>query len=91
MIYFSLAIQNPFSNRFNIIKSYNGSAILKHKHWEFNIYKTSDIIGIDFDITHQCDHAGFSIQLSLFGYSAEYQFYDSRHWDRERKSWSVVD
>ena len=91
MIYFSLGIQNPFSNRFEIIKSYNGSAILNNKHWEFNIYKTSDIVGINFDITHRRDHAGFSIQLNLLGYSIAYVFYDIRHWDTHRNAWSEVD
>lgn len=90
MIYFNFNIKNPYSNRFSIVKSYNGTAILKYKHWEFNIYKTPDIIGFNIDITHRRDHAGILIQLSLFGYEIEYQVYDIRHWD-VKKNWWVVD
>lgn len=87
MIYFNFNIRNPFTRRFDIVKSYNGSSILKYKHWEFNIYKTSDIIGINLEITHRCDHAGISLQISLLGYNIEYHLYDIRHWD----SRAVVD
>lgn len=37
------------------------------------------------------DHAGPSLELTLFGFYADFLIYDVRHWDYETNMWSEVD
>lgn len=90
MINLSFNIRSPFSNRFECIANPNGP-ISKHKHWELQFDRTSDIIGFDFRITHRQDHAGLFVSFALFGYDVMFHIYDTRHWDHTTNTWAVYD
>ena len=87
MISVRVQITNPWSDRFENIRVWSGSAVFNHKNWELQIYKSSDIINVSFDLTTRKDHAGVCIGFGFLGYTAEFNFYDTRHWDYKRNRW----
>lgn len=91
MFNLSLNLRNPNSNRFEIIKSWNGRTPFKHKFWECQFDKTSDILGFEIRYTVKQDHAGLYVSLALFGYDAIFNFYDNRHWNKETQDWEHYD
>lgn len=86
MIGFSFSISNPFSKRFETVRHLHGQA-WKNKFWEFNIYKTSDIIGFNFRLNFRQDHAGLSLGVDILGRSICFDLYDNRHWDADSDFW----
>ena len=86
MFNFDLRIANPFSNRFEILRSSNGR-ICDHKAWESNFYRTNTIFNLSIDITPRRDHAGMNMFFGAFGFEYEFSFYDTRHWDTNTNSW----
>jgi hypothetical protein len=80
MINFNLSIANPWSNRWNTIFFKNG-LLPKHKAWEFNGYRTHQVVDIDFRLSFTGDHPGVFVTLGLLGYSLELSIYDTRHGD----------
>ena len=86
MINLQFQIVNPFGSRFLNLLSTHGS-IGKNKAWEANVYRTNSIIVFDFSLTFRSDHAGLRVQGGILGFEGELHFYDTRHWDRENKSW----
>lgn len=90
MINFNFNLANPFVDRWDVVVSKHGK-LFKHKAWEFNTYKSSCIVDVDFRFTTRGDHAGVRLMLGLFGYEAEFNFYDTRHWDYETNTWVTYD
>jgi hypothetical protein len=90
MITLSLSLSNPFSNRYSVVYDKTGKTWNPHKFWDLSICKRSSIIGFTFDFTMRQDHAGFSLEIELFGWSIEYGFYDNRHWDYENGCWEGI-
>lgn len=90
MIFLSLSLSNPFSNRYSVVYHKTGKTWNPHKFWDLSICKRSSIIGFTFDFTTREDHAGFSLEIELFGWSIEYRFYDNRHWDYENGCWEGI-
>jgi hypothetical protein len=90
MIFLSLSLSNPFSNRYSVVYEKTGKTWNPHKFWDLSICKKSSIIGFAFDFTMRQDHAGFSLEIELFGWSIEYSFYDNRHWDYENGCWEGI-
>jgi len=86
MINLNFSIDNPFSERFNIVAASSG-VITKHKAWEANIYCTANIVKLTLTYSIKQDHAGLVIEFGLFGYEFEFRIYDTRHWDYENKCW----
>ena len=86
MIYIKFNIRNPWSNRWSSGQSYTGR-ITEHKFWEIQFMKTADLICFEFHYSINQDHAGFSLELALAGYSGSFAFYDNRHWDYEKNDW----
>ena len=72
----------------NILYSKYGS-ITKNKSWEFNIYRTSSIINVEFHWTLKGDHAGMRVMMGILGYEVELNLYDTRHWDYDTNTWKV--
>jgi len=70
----------------NILWTKYGS-VTKNKAWEFNGYRTGNIINIEFHLTFQGDHAGARLLLGLFGYEVELDFHDTRHWNYDQNTW----
>jgi hypothetical protein len=88
MISFNFSILNPWSRHWKTLWCKH-SLLSIYKVVEFNGYKTNSIITVDFNLTSQTDHAGLRLMLGLFGYEVEIHFYDTRHWDNEKDSWTV--
>lgn len=89
MINLSFNIRNPFSDRWNCIKSWAGTTPFKNKFWEAQVDKTADIIGFEFRLTFRQDHAGLFLSFSLFGHDVIFNFYDNRHWNYEEGRWMI--
>jgi hypothetical protein len=91
MIYLSLSLKNPFSNRYSVVYEKSGKTWNPHKFWDLTICKRSSIIGFTFDFNMRQDHAGSGLEIELFGWSIDYRFYDSRHWDYVNNCWEKND
>jgi hypothetical protein len=83
MINLEFSISNPFSNRWDTLFFKNGT-LPKHKAWEFNGYRTNQIIDVEFKLTFKGDHAGLKTMFGLFGFNLEFSVYDTRHWNYEK-------
>ena len=90
MINFSFSIDIPFSNRWKTLWNKQGR-VGDHKSWEFNGYQTALLIELDFGLSFRGDHAGLRTTLGLLGYSVEFHFYDTRHWNFETNTWVKYD
>ncbi len=88
MIHFHFAIRNPWSERFQNICCWHG-LITQHKAWEVEILRTTDWLGMNFSLSHRCDHAGIDLEISLFTYNISFQIYDTRHWDYDKKCYTT--
>lgn len=88
MITLNFNVRNPWSDRWKCIKSWAGTTPFRHKFWEVQIDKTSDIIGFDLRLTTRQDHAGLFLCLAFLGYEIIITLYDHRHWDTENNRWS---
>jgi hypothetical protein len=91
MIHLSFNLSNPFSNRFGGVYEKFGKTWMPHKFWEFNIYKDNSIFKGSFKFSIREDHAGFEFDFGLLGWSVEYRFYDSRHWNYENDCWETYE
>ena len=90
MIYFNINIRNPkWWDRFANIKTWFWETPIKHKYVEVEVLKLDNLFRIEFQVTTQQDHAGFNIELGLFGYELHFTFYDNRHWNHEESRWMV--
>jgi len=89
MIYFNFTIDNPWSDRWRTIWYKNG-LLSRNKAWEFNGYKTNQIINLHFKLNFKGDHAGLQLELGLLGYDLEFSIYDTRHWDYEHDCWEIL-
>lgn len=84
MIYFNINIRNPkWWDRFENIWCKSGDTPFKHKYWEVQFMKSSELFRIEFNWTVQQDHAGVQLELGLFGYQLDLSFHDNRHWNIE--------
>jgi hypothetical protein len=86
MIQLAVAITNPWSQRFRLIRSWYGRAG-QHKAWEFTAYATNDIVRAELRWQIRCDHAGINLELGLLGFAVELAFCDSRHWNKIEGRW----
>lgn len=87
MINISLSITNPFSRRWNILV--NKHRMFSKKVIEFNVYETNSIFTVDFHLSTRSDHAGARFDIGILGYDIEVHFYDIRHWDTKKDSWTI--
>lgn len=76
---FNIQIDNPFSKRDWNILYCKYIKTSKNFGFELNVYSHSYIIEVDTVLQIGGDHQGFEIRFGLFGYSAEFHFYDGRH------------
>ena len=90
MIDLKFEIENPFSNRFEMLGSIS-KKLTKHKAIEASVYKASNIITVSLSYCIRQDHAGLRIVLGLIGYECQLHIYDTRHWDDETNSWATYD
>ena len=90
MIYFNINIRNPLWNRFKSIWHRAGTP-KNHKCWEFQVIQNDELFRIEFSWTTRQDHAGVTLELGLFGYTAMFSYYDTRHWDYDKNNWVQYD
>lgn len=87
MIYLSLNLCWPFKYDPDFYGDYfvKDWKLTKYKHLEIQAAKGGDeLIGFAFRLAWRSDHAGLSLDLSLFRRSLYIQVYDTRHWDDEK-------
>jgi hypothetical protein len=89
MIDLHFKLDNPYSDRWEYLWSKH-KIIFKHKAWELSAYRTNTIVELYFHYRIRCDHAGVKFMFSLFGYSIEFNLYDTRHWDDEKNKWASL-
>ena len=89
MITFNFNIRNPWGNKWKNYRCFSGSTLFEHKFWELQFYRSNDLLDVMFQITATQSHSGFRLIVGFFGFNAEFQFYDSRHWDYENSKWET--
>lgn len=87
MIRLKFELVNPCIDRFRSIYCHTGATPFKHKFWEVQVMRTTDIVSIDLQVTTRQDHAGIELWLGLFGFSINMQIYDNRHWNHQEGRW----
>jgi hypothetical protein len=80
MINFNFSLNNPFSTRFDIVKS-SSAQVTNNKSIEVSLYESNVIFGLELYINTMRDHAGVTCRIGFAGFCAEMVFYDNRHWD----------
>ena len=88
MIHISFELSNPWGRPFDNLWNRSG-LITNHKAWEVELLQTRTLIGFEFSLTRRQSHAGLTVELALFGYSASFMIYDIRHWNPETGAWEV--
>lgn len=92
MMLLHFAISNPWHK--GTFKS------LYHKSWLFKNSKAIELQSTHYDydflevmanLTFRQDHAGLELNLCIFGYSINFRFYDTRHWNYEKGAWETYD
>lgn len=86
MIYFSFAIQNPWSTKFKNLFGKSGR-LTKNKLWEVCCYKDPVLVRLCIEINFRKSHGGIDMELGFLGYTIGAQIYDNRHWEHEKGTW----
>jgi hypothetical protein len=90
MIYINLSLKNPWSDHFEPVWSWS-KRLFKHKAVEVEVYCSNTIAEFGSRFTAREDHAGLTLGLGLLSYTLRAQFYDTRHWNYEKKAWEVYE
>ena len=90
MIYINLSLMNPWSDRFEPVWSWN-TKLTKNKAVEIEVYRSNTVVEFEARLRHREDHAGLIVGLGLLSYTLRAQFYDTRHWNYEKKAWEVYE
>jgi hypothetical protein len=89
MILFKFHLTNPWvKDGFKSLWSKTWK-ISKNKNFEIDInfyFRDFFTIEIDFSPIGK-DHGGINIEVSLLGFTVNFNFYDSRHWDYDNICW----
>lgn len=89
MISFNFNIRNPWSNGFDNLWCRSYKTPFKHKFIELEFIRDCSLVSFGFSWTVRQSHAGLDLDAGLFGYCVHFQFYDSRHWNFEKKAWET--
>ena len=85
MIYINLSLMNPWSDRFEPVWSWS-KKLFADKAIEIEYYRSNTIAEFECRLTAREDHAGLTLGLGLLSYTLRAQFYDTRHWNYEKKA-----
>ena len=88
MIYLSFGLINPWGRPFDNLWNRSG-LITCHMAWEAELCVVKTLIGFEINYTRRQDHAGLTVELTLFGRSISFQIYDTRHWNHKTGAWEV--
>lgn len=87
MININLQLVNPWSELFEPLRFWHGS-VTKNKAWELQTYRSNTVAEFEFRFSlGREDHAGLTIGLGLFSWTAQFSLRDVRHWDYENNCW----
>jgi hypothetical protein len=89
MISLNFNLRNPWSNRFENLWCRAYDTPFKNKFIELEVTRDFTLISFRFNWTVRQSHAGLDFEVGLLGYNFNCQFYDSRHWDTEKKAWET--
>ena len=89
MISFNLSLQNPWSDTFKNFWCRCYKTPFKNKFIELEFYKDNSLLSVMFDWSFRRSHAGLVIELGIFGYNVQFQFYDNRHWNSDTDTWET--
>jgi len=87
MISFNFSLRNPWSNTFKNLWCKSYTTPFKNKFIELECYKDNSLLSVMFDCSFRRSHAGLVIDLGVFGYNVQFQFYDNRHWNSDTDTW----
>lgn len=82
MINFNFGLSNPFAHRWDTIY-YKDKLFANNKGGEIQVVKDGTIVSFGFRFSTRCDHAGVSLDIGLLGFTAMFNYYDTRHWNDE--------
>ena len=88
MLFFNVNLTNPWSSKFKSLKVWHGQCG-RYRAWEVQIMKTNTVLEVEVGYTVKQDHAGLTVELGLFGYNIQAQYYDCRHWDHDNNCWQI--
>ena len=81
MIHLNFGITNPWSQRWQSLRTWSGSVWRPHLFWELETGLGNRVISFTFWARARTDHAGIEINLELLGYYLGFRIYDQRHTD----------
>ena len=90
MIYLNFSLMNPWSDCFEPVWSW-GKAVSKYKAVEVEVYRSNTVAEFESRLRFREDHAGLTFGLGFLSYTLRAQFYDTRHWNYEKKAWEVYE
>jgi hypothetical protein len=90
MIYLNFSLINPWSDCFEPGWSW-GKAVSKYKAIEVEVYRSNTVAEFETRLRFREDHAGLTLGLGLFSYTLRAEFYDTRHWNYEKKAWETYE
>jgi len=91
VIQFNFTVANPFQHE--SFKDYwqKDFALTKNKTFELGFYRyTWNLFEFQLDLRWRgVDHAGPSLEIGLFGYTARIGISDNRHWNYDTNDWEI--
>jgi hypothetical protein len=77
-------LTNPWSDLYKPVWSWD-KKLTKNKAIEVEVYRSNTVAEFEARLRHREDHAGLTIGLGFLSYTLRVQFYDTRHWNYEKK------
>jgi hypothetical protein len=90
LIYINLSLINPWSDLFKPAWSWD-KKLTKNKAVEIEVYRSNTVAEFEARLRYREDHAGLTIGLGVLSYTLRAQFYDTRHWNYEKKAWEIYE
>ena len=91
MISFNFTLRNPWSNRFENLWCRVYATPFDNKFIELEVTRDFTLVSFMFNWTVRQSHAGLDLEAGLLGYCVHFNFYDSRHWNFEKKAWETYE
>lgn len=83
MISLNFNLRNPWSNTFKNLWCRVYRTPFANKFVELEVTRDFTLVSFRFNWTVRQSHAGLDLELGVFGYNANFQFYDNRHWNSD--------
>ena len=91
MFSLNFSLRNPWSNDFKNVWCRSYETPFKHKFVELEFTRDCTLVLFTCSWTVRQSHAGLDLEAGLFGYCVHFKFYDSRHWNFEKKAWETYE